>query len=108
VTAPRSLLLWAALLAALTVLLLGWTRDELQLGLLGGAAAATVLMALVTLAARRQPAERRLVTASYGAPLVALGISAVVVGTLFGPWLWGPAALVVLAGVIAWRRESRA
>jgi hypothetical protein len=106
--APRTVVLWALLLAALTVLLLAWTRDALQLGLLGGAAALTAAIALVVRAAGRLPAERRLVAASYGAPLVGVGLAGAVVGALFGPWLWGPAVGVLLAGLVAWRREGRA
>lgn len=104
-TATRALVAWSFLLAALTLLLLGWTRDRLQLGLLGGAAAVTLGVTLLVLAAGDEPQARRLPVASLGAPLVALGTAGVLLGVVFGEWLWGPGAGLVLLGLVAWVRE---
>jgi hypothetical protein len=106
-TESRALVLWAFMLSALTLVLLGWTRDRLQLGLLGGAAAATLGMTLLVIAAGGRPEARRLPVASLGAPLVALGIAGVALGVVFGAWLWAPGAAIVLLGLVAWVREGK-
>jgi hypothetical protein len=100
--------LWALFLAALTAVLAGWTRDALQLALLGGAAALTLLVAALARRRRLEPALRRVPEASYASLATAVGLALLLVGAVFGLWLLLPAAGLVALALGALVRERRA
>jgi hypothetical protein len=98
------LLVWAGMLAALGLLLLGWTTKPLLLGLLFGAAALTAILAV--LAWRGRAPERRVVPdVSVATVLVALGLALLVTGTAFGLWLILIGAGISVVGLVAVARE---
>jgi hypothetical protein len=101
-------LLWGVLLAILAVLHLVFGLRDLQFGLALGAAA--VVLALGGLLAARPPAEgvRRLPESSYATMMVAVGITMVAAGILFGQWLYLIGAGVVVLGAGGIVREMLA
>ena len=102
------LLAWAFLHVVLVGILLGWTRDPLQVGLMAGSGGAVALLALALLAYRHDFRLRLVPDLSLASVLLAFGVAAALVGTAFGLWLvllGGGAAALGLAG---WARELRA
>jgi uncharacterized membrane protein YfcA len=97
---------WALLLVTLTAVLVGFTRDETPVALLGSVAGAGILVALLSL--RRAPERpRRVPEWSYGAMLVAAGVAAAALGAVLGVWLLVPGIAIVLLGLGLVARESR-
>jgi hypothetical protein len=103
----RTVALWSGLLAALAAVLLGWTRDELQLGLLAGAAAAALALAGV-FAVLRPRRGRPAPVLSFATLLLAAGMSLALLGVGFGLWLLLPGAGLALIGLASLARERRA
>jgi hypothetical protein len=96
--------LWSLLLLLLAGLLLAWEDDPLQLGLLAGAAGATLLVAaLLLLRAPAEPAR----ASSWSTVLLALGATALVLGAVFGSWLLLPGAGLSALGLGGLLREAR-
>jgi hypothetical protein len=101
-------LVWAAFLGALALVLLAWTQSALMNGLLFGAAAGTMLLALLALRAR-EPRRRIVPDLSLATALTAVGAGLAVAGSAVGTWLVliGAGMLVLgLAGLL--RERARA
>jgi hypothetical protein len=95
-------LVWAAFLGVLALVLLAWTQSALMNGLLFGAAAGTVVLALFALRAR-EPRRRTVPDLSLATALTAIGVALAVAGSAVGTWLVliGAGLLVLgLAGLI--------
>lgn len=95
-------LVWAGFLVVLGLVLLAWTRSPLMNGLLFGAAAGTVLLALLALRSR-EPGRRFVPDVSVPTALTAVGIGLAVTGSAVGTWLLltgSGLAVVGLAGVV--------
>jgi hypothetical protein len=95
-------LVWAAFLGVLALLLLAWTQSALMNGLLFGAAAGTVVLALLALRVR-EPRQRMVPDLSLATALTAIGVAMAVAGSAVGTWLMliGAGLLVLgLAGLI--------
>lgn len=88
-------LAWAGLLAALALVLLAWTRSALENGLLFGAAAGAVVLAVLALRAR-EPRRRLVPDLSLPTAVAAAGLGLAVAGSAFGTWL-----VLIGAGVLA-------
>lgn len=91
-------LAWAALLAALAVMLALWTGDLVAIVLLPGAVLVVLVVAIG--AARSRDAEERLVPeASVSSVLGACGVALLALGAVAGLWaaLIGAGLLVVAA-----------
>jgi predicted permease len=88
---------WAALLALWTALQLIFGPHWVTVALLGGAAAAVALLALVTALAR--PRRRPEPDLSPAPVLLAFGVTALLSGTELGPWALAIGALLVAAGL---------
>jgi hypothetical protein len=99
------MLAWAALLAALAVMLALWTSDLVAIALLPGAVVIVLVVALGT-ARSREPADPVLPEASASAVLGACGVAGLALGAVAGMWaaLIG-AGLLVLAAVAAIRER---
>jgi hypothetical protein len=87
------LLLWGVLLLGLTALLLVWTDDALQLGLLGGAG--LVVLACAALVRVGAHPRRRWEPAAVG-----IGLGLVGAGLVAGQWLLLPGIALVLLGLV--------
>jgi hypothetical protein len=100
------MLAWAALLAALAVMLALWTSDLVAIALLPGAVLVVLVVALGA-ARAREPAEPTLPEASASAALAACGVAGLALGAVAGMWaaLVG-AGLLVAAAVTAFRERS--
>jgi len=98
-------LAWAALLAALAVMLALWTGDLVAVALLPGAVLVVLVVAVGTARARDR-AERLVPDASASGPLAAGGLALLALGAVAGLWaaLIG-AGLLVLAIVAAARER---
>jgi len=95
-------LVWAGLLVVLGLVLLAWTRSLLMNGLLFGAAAGTLVLAVLALRSR-EPGRRFVPDVSVATALTAIGIGLAVTGSAVGTWLvliGCGLALVGLAGVV--------
>jgi hypothetical protein len=100
----KLLLFWAALLALWTAIQLAFAPQLVTVLLLGGAAAAVALAALVAGLGRASPDPAGDV--SFSAVLIAFGVAALLSGTELGPWceaLGGLMTAAGLAGLIAER-----
>jgi hypothetical protein len=100
---------WSALLALLAIVLTVWAQqDWLAYTMLWGAAAATLVWALVEWRlgpARDRP--RRLPDTSMWTLLIAAGASGALLGALFGAWLAILGGGLVVAGAFGLLRERR-
>ena len=93
---------WAAFLLVLGLVLLAWTRSPLMNGLLFGAVAGTVVLALLAIHARG-PVRRLVPDVSLPTALAGIGVALAVTGTAIGTWLVlvGAGLFVLgLAGVV--------
>jgi hypothetical protein len=88
---------WAALLALWAAVQLVFSPHWLTVALLGGAAVAVALLALVTALAR--PARGRTPDLSPATVLLAFGVAALLSGTELGTWCLAFGALLVAAGL---------
>ena len=94
---PLVLLAWALLLAVNTAVLVALGGDALPVALLGGAAAATLVLAAIAALRRDDHGQRWAVTeASPAAALAAIAVAGLVVGSELGRWL-----LLISAGALA-------
>ena len=101
-------LVWAAFLFVLALVLLAWTRSPLMNGLLFGAAAGVIVLAVIALHAR-EPERRVVPDVSIATAIAGIGVALAVAGIAVGSWLTfiGAGALVLgLAGVV--RERARA
>jgi hypothetical protein len=98
-------LAWAALLAALALMLALWTGDLVAVALLPGAVLVVLVVALATVRAR-DAGERRIPEASASSLLGAVALALLALGAVAGLWaaLIG-AGLLVLAIVAAARER---
>ena len=105
--ASIAILYWALLHGILAGLLLGWDRDPLQVGLLGGSGFVAALLALALLAYhdRRQ---RLLPELSLATVLFAFGVASAVSGIAFGLWLILIGAGIAALGLAGIARELAA
>jgi hypothetical protein len=88
VTAPLALLAWSLLLALNTGVLIALGGDELEVLLLGGAAAGAALLAgLVAVRRRRGPEVRAVPDLSPPAALAGMAVAGLVLGAELGTWL---------------------
>jgi hypothetical protein len=111
--AGTAVAVWSGFLAALALLLAIWVPgDELANLLLWGAALAAATLAVVlTIVARRAPAEPKLLAVpdlSLGAVLIALGLIAMLVAGAAGLWLLYIGAGLLAFGAANLVRELRA
>jgi hypothetical protein len=104
-----AVLVWALLLGTLAAVLWIWTAKAVPVLLLGGAAAATAVVAVVTALASKHagsPAdERRAGEFSIPIVLVAAGLAGLVVGAQAGTWLVWAGGGVFLFGLALVARE---
>lgn len=98
-------LVWAALLGVLALVLLAWTQSVLMNGLLFGAAAGTVVLALLALRAR-EPRRRMVPDLSLATALTAIGIALAVAGSAVGTWLVLIGAGLLVLGLAGLVREQ--
>jgi hypothetical protein len=104
----RWVALWAGMLAVFTALMLPFGIDAYSPWLLGGAAAGTLVLAL--LAARAEPRRRMAVDVPDLSPspgVLALGVALLVGGTEFGTWMLLLGAGVLVLGLALLARELR-
>ena len=107
------LVVFGALLLALTAVELPFGPSAPELALLGGAGAACVLAGVIVLVAerRRPPSDVQVLPdLSRSAVLIALGLTALLVGAEAGPWLMylgGGLTLIGLGALVAERRGER-
>jgi hypothetical protein len=100
--ASIAVLYWAFLHGVLVGLLLGWTTDPLQWGLMAGSGFVALLLALGILA-YRTPRSRLVPELSVATILFAFGIGSALSGVAFGLWLiliGAGAAALGLAGMV--------
>jgi energy-converting hydrogenase Eha subunit A len=95
---------WAALLALWTLVQLLFSPPLVTLALLGGAALAVALFALV---ARRERRHRRTPDLSPATPVVAVGAGTLVSGAELGTWCIALGALITACGLAALFAEAR-
>lgn len=98
-------LVWAAFLGVLALVLLAWTQSVLMNGLLFGAAAGTVVLALLALRAR-EPRRRMVPDLSLATALTAIGIALAVAGSAVGTWLVLVGAGLLVLGLAGLVREQ--
>lgn len=98
-------LVWAAFLGVLALVLLAWTQSVLMNGLLFGAAAGTVVLALLALRAR-EPRRRMVPDLSLATALTAIGIALAVAGSAVGTWLVLIGAGLLVLGLAGLVREQ--
>lgn len=99
--AAAAVVYWALVHGLAAAVLLGWTTDPLQVGLLGGSAVVAVVVGVAILAYRR-PRSRLLPELSLPTILFAFGVGSALSGTAFGLWLvlfGAGAAALGLAGI---------
>jgi hypothetical protein len=99
---PLVPLIWAALLAAHTAVLLAFGGDTLEVALLGGAAAGAAVLA-VLMAFRR---GREAPDLSGPTALAAVAVVGLVLGAELGPWLLLISAGVLLLALAGLAREA--
>lgn len=103
------LMAWAAMLAVLTLVLVGFSPPQYVWALLGGAALALApLGALMLMSGERDAAIRALPDTSLPTVVVAVGLSLVALGLAAGPWLIAIGVEVLLLGLFGLIRELRA
>jgi hypothetical protein len=103
-----AVLVWALFLAGLTAAQLVFMREAYSYGLLGGAALATLILALFLLARRRPgDGERFVPDLSYATVALGVGAAAAVIGTPFGTWLVLPGLGLLALGAGGLVREYR-
>jgi hypothetical protein len=95
---------WAGLLALWTAVQLLFSPSALTVALLGGAAAAVLVLALV---ATRERRPRRTPELSPATPLLALGVAALISGAELGTWCLLLGALITACGAAALVVEER-
>jgi hypothetical protein len=95
---------WAALLALWTLVQLLFSPPLVTLALLGGAALAVTLLALVV---RREPRRRRTPDLSPATPVLAVGAATLVSGAELGTWCIALGALITACGLAALLTEAR-
>jgi hypothetical protein len=98
-------LVWAAFLGVLALVLLAWTQSALMNGLLFGAAAGTVVLALLALRAR-EPRRRIVPDLSIATALTAIGVALAVAGSAVGTWLVLVGAGLLVLGLAGLVREQ--
>ena len=98
-------LVWAAFLGVLALVLLAWTQSVLMNGLLFGAAAGTVVLALLALRAR-EPRRRMVPDLSLATALTAIGVALAVAGSAVGTWLVLIGAGLLVLGLAGLVREQ--
>lgn len=98
-------LAWALLLGMLGLVLAVWSSDALARGLLLGAAGGTALLAGAALLAGKEPRRRTVPDLSVATTFVALGLAALVLGSVFGTWLAAVGLGLMLLGLAAVARE---
>jgi hypothetical protein len=98
-------LVWAAFLGVLALVLLAWTQSVLMNGLLFGAAAGTVVLALLALRAR-EPRRRMVPDLSLATALTAIGVALAVAGSAVGTWLVLVGAGLLVLGLAGLVREQ--
>jgi energy-converting hydrogenase Eha subunit A len=101
----RVLVFWAALLGLWTAAQLLFSPPLITLALLGGAAVAVVLFALV--AARDRRPRRPGPDVSWATPLLALGVAALISGAELGTWCLLLGALITACGLATLLAEER-
>jgi hypothetical protein len=108
------LLLWAALLAALTAAMAIFDVHLVSFALLGGASAATLATAALLFAGRRRApdvdpdAERAVTELSLASGWTGLGVALLALSARLGLWLALVAAAMVALGLGGIVRERRA
>jgi hypothetical protein len=95
---------WGALLALWTLVQLLFSPPAITLALLGGAAVAVVLFALLSTRARQAPDPAEL---SPATPLLALGVAALISGAELGTWCLLLGALITACGLATLVAEAR-
>jgi hypothetical protein len=100
--AVAAVVYWAVVHGIFALVLLGWTTDALQVGMLGGSAVLFVLVGLAILA-YRAPRLRVLPQLSVPTILLAFGIGSAISGVAFGLWLvlLGSGAIVIALAALA-------
>jgi MYXO-CTERM domain-containing protein len=101
-------LAWGLLLAALLALQFLFPTQLTTWELTGGAAGATLLLALVLYGLRRRRAEPRaleVTDTSYATVAAALGAAIAIMGSAFGKWLYLPGLGLLVLGVAGIVRE---
>jgi hypothetical protein len=104
------LLVWAAMLAALTAIQFIFSTNPYYWATLGGAALATVLFAAYYLWRPPLREAEYVPDSSYATVAVAIGAAVAVAGVPFGPWLYLPGLgllVVGLGGVVNELRVER-
>lgn len=103
---PAAVLLgWALLLGVLGLVLAVWSDDALARGLLLGAAGGAAVLAGLALLAGKEPRRRTVPDLSVSTALVAIGLAALVLGSVFGTWLVALGLGLALLGLAAVARE---
>lgn len=100
----RFLLFWAALLGLWTAVQLLFSPPLITLALLGGAATAAGLFAVL---AAREHRPRSSPDLSPATPLLALGVAALISGAELGTWCLLLGALIAACGLAALAAEVR-
>src|SRR5690242_9520698 len=95
---------WAGLLALWTVVQLLFSPPLITLALLGGAALAVALLAVVVRRAPREPSEPDLSPATV---LLVFGVAALVSGAELGTWCILLGALLAACGIASLVAEGR-
>jgi hypothetical protein len=100
----RFLVFWAALLGLWTAVQLLFSPPLITLALLGGAAVAVLVFALVFARERRPRSAPQL---SWATPLLALGVAALISGAELGTWCLLLGALITACGLATLLAEER-
>jgi hypothetical protein len=99
---------WAAWTGALAAGILVWSGDAVASALLGGVAAAALLLAGLRVLFGADPQERALVDTSGSPPLLAIGLTLIVNGIAFGLWLVLVGLELLALGALLLLRDRRA
>lgn len=94
-----ALLVWAGMLAGLTVLQFVFSTNPYYWATLGGAALATALFSGYYLWRPPLREAEYVPDSSYATVAVAAGFAIAVVGVPFGPWLWLPGLGLLAVGI---------
>ena len=94
-----ALLVWAAMLAALTAIQFVFSANPYYWATLGGSALATALFAGYYLWRPPLRGAEYVPELSYGTVAAAAGFAVAVVGVPFGPWLWLPGLGLLAVGL---------
>ena len=93
------LLVWAAMLAALTAIQFVFSTNPYYWATLGGTAVATAAFAVYYLWRPPLREAEYVPDSSYATVAVALGAAVAVAGVPFGPWLYLPGLALLVVGV---------